>query len=234
VDDPVEDGFEFGVETDSLADSMGLRIPNRSLCLICGEVGAGKSLVSQRLIHGMLENGAKLVIITTELTTRGWIEQMHSLGYFCTDFIAKGRLIVLSRFGTIADPIEGVGIEQILDSDALGEADFIIVDSASAIVDLDITSTEIFSILQQLRRFCSGGRSLMLTLDPSGTNANLLRDLRSSAEIVLDVEANVVGGTLKRGLQVTRFLRAAGPVQTNIGWGVEPGMGFIADITAVS
>ena len=28
---PVEDGFPFEVETDSLADSMGLRMPNRSL-----------------------------------------------------------------------------------------------------------------------------------------------------------------------------------------------------------
>ena len=33
---PVEDGFPFEVETDSLADSMGLRMPNRSLyvCLL--------------------------------------------------------------------------------------------------------------------------------------------------------------------------------------------------------
>ena len=41
---PVEDGFPFVVETDSLADSMGLRLPNRSLYLLQGKVGAGKSL----------------------------------------------------------------------------------------------------------------------------------------------------------------------------------------------
>jgi len=28
---PVEDGFPFVLETDSLADSMGSRLPNRSL-----------------------------------------------------------------------------------------------------------------------------------------------------------------------------------------------------------
>ena len=37
---PVEDGFPFVVETDSLADSMGLRLPNRSLYLLQGKVGA--------------------------------------------------------------------------------------------------------------------------------------------------------------------------------------------------
>ena len=33
---PIEDGFPFEVETDSLADSMGLRLPNRSLFLLQG------------------------------------------------------------------------------------------------------------------------------------------------------------------------------------------------------
>ena len=60
---PVEDGFPFVVETDSLADSMGLRLPNRSLYLLQGKVGAGKSLIAQRLIHGMVQNGVKVLVI---------------------------------------------------------------------------------------------------------------------------------------------------------------------------
>jgi archaellum biogenesis ATPase FlaH len=47
---PVEDGFPYDLETDSLADSMGLRLPNRSLYVLQGAVGGGKSLVSQRLV----------------------------------------------------------------------------------------------------------------------------------------------------------------------------------------
>ena len=35
---PVEDGFGFDVETDSLADTMGLRLPNRSLYVLQGVV----------------------------------------------------------------------------------------------------------------------------------------------------------------------------------------------------
>ena len=100
---PVEDGFPFVVETDSLADSMGLRLPNRSLYLLQGKVGAGKSLIAQRLIHGMVQNGVKVLVITTELTTRGWIEQMESIGYGMTDAIREGRVMVLSRYGTVAD-----------------------------------------------------------------------------------------------------------------------------------
>ena len=56
----------------------------------------------------------------------------------------------------------------------------------------------------------------------------------TSAEVVLDLENAMIGGEIKRSIIVTRFLRAAGPIQTSIGWRVEPGMGFIVDITAVS
>jgi len=48
------------------------------------------------------------------------------------------------------------------------------------------------------------------------------------------MNAAFVGGELKRNLVVTRFLRASGPVQASVGWRVEPYMGFIVDITAVS
>ena len=85
---PVEDGYEFTLEQDSLSNAMGARLPNRSLWMVQGEVGSGKSLVSQRLIYGLLENGSKILVVTTELTTRGWIEQMESIGYPVTDYIA--------------------------------------------------------------------------------------------------------------------------------------------------
>ncbi|MEE3038190.1 MAG: hypothetical protein VX328_00305 [Candidatus Thermoplasmatota archaeon] len=51
---------------------------------------------------------------------------------------------------------------------------------------------------------------------------------------MLDLSTALIGGDLKRSIVVTRFLRAAGPVQTSVGWRVEPSMGFIVDITAVS
>jgi len=74
----------------------------------------------------------------------------------------------------------------------------------------------------------------MLCLDPDEMNHRLLHNMRASAEVVLDLSTALIGGDLKRSIVVTRFLRAAGPVQTSVGWRVEPSMGFIVDITAVS
>lgn len=231
---PIEDGFPYDVETDSLADSLGLRLPNRSLIMLQGEVGSGKSLVSQRFVHGLLHNDVKVLVITTELTTRGWIEQMESIGYGVTDALTNGNLMIFSRFGTVAEPIPNVGLDEVLNSEAIEEADIVVIDSASSLMPDGMDDQARFDMIQRLRKIASTGRSLMLMVDKDEMDAKLLHSLRASAEVVLDLSTSLIGGDLKRTLLVTRYLRAAGPVQSSIGWRVEPGMGFIVDITAVS
>jgi flagellar protein FlaH len=222
------------LETDSLADSMGLRMPNRSLYVLQGAVGGGKSLISQRLAYGMVENGVKVLVITTELTTRGWIEQMESIGYGITDAIREGQLMVFSRFGTIAEALPNVGLEELLESEAIALADVVIIDAASSLMPDSLDEAGRFSMMQKLRRICADGRSLMLCVDPEEMDHKLMHNMRASAEVVLDLQTTMIGGEIKRNIVVTRFLRAAGPTQTSIGWRVEPSMGFIVDITAVS
>ena len=231
---PVEDGYEFTLEQDSLSNAMGARLPNRSLWMIQGEVGSGKSLISQRLSYGLLENGSKVLVVTTELTTRGWIEQMESIGYPVTDFIASGKLMVFSRFGVIAEAKQGVDLFDVLESGAIEKSDVVVVDSASALMPEGLEPSQHLATLQKLRKVCSESRSLLLTIDPSEMDGKLLHKLRSTCEVLLDMNAGFVGGEIKRTIVVTRFLRAAGPVQASVGWRVEPYMGFIVDITAVS
>jgi flagellar protein FlaH len=231
---PIEDGFPFELETDSLANSMGLRLPNRSIFVVQGDVGSGKSLIGQRMSYGLAENDVKVLVITTELTTRGWIEQMESIGYGVTEFIRTGQLMVFSRFGTIAETLPNVGIEHILNSEAVTKADIIIIDSASSLMPDDLDDNGRFKMMQTLRRIVSEGRSIMLCVDENEMDSKLLHSLRTSAEVVLDMKTAMIGGDIKRNIVVTRYLRAAGPVQSSIGWRVEPSMGFIVDITAVS
>ena len=202
--------------------------------MLQGEVGGGKSLISQRLIFGLLENGVKVLVVTTELTTRGWIEQMESIGYPVTEHIASGRLLVFSRFGVIAETKNDVGLFDVLESDAIEKADVVAIDTASSLMPNNLEPADRDAVLQRLRKICSESRSLLLTVDPSEMDDRLLHKLRSSCEVLLDMNAGFVGGELKRTIVVTRFLRAAGPVQASVGWRVEPYMGFIVDITAVS
>ena len=231
---PVEDGFPFILEQDSLANSMGLKIPNRGLMLIQGSVGGGKSLISQRMVFGLLENECKVLVITTELTTRGWVEQMESVGYYVTEHIASGRCIVFSRYGIIAEAVPGAGLNEILDSTAWQEADVIVLDTGSSLMPKGLDEDGRIQLMQRLRKKVASGRTLIMTADPVEMDNQLLHAFRSSSEVVVDLATQLIGGEMKRNLLITRFLRAAGPVQSSVGWRVEPGMGFIVDITAVS
>ena len=231
---PLEDGFPFGIEQDSLADSMGAKIPNRSLGILAGPIGSGKSLICQRLIYGMLENGAKIVVVTTELTTRGWIEQMHSVGYEILEYINEGKLLVISRFGTIAESVPDIGFEEVLSSESMEETDIVFIDSASQLLPDKMDDKARFDLIDRLRRFTAGNRTIILGVDEEELDPATVRALKTTSEVLIDLSTNIIGGDLKRQIKVTRFLRAAGPLQATIGWRVEPGMGFIVDITAVS
>ncbi len=229
---PSDDNFDFGVIQDSLGQSMGTAIPNRSLMLVCGGIGSGKSIIAQRMSFGMTANDVRVAMFTTELTTRGWLEQVGSIGYYMDKRIDEGKLHLISSFGVIAEEAEEtVSLLDLLDLPPSKEAEVVIIDRASELMPEGIGGR---ALLSTLRKFTSEGRTLMLMIDPEEIDSTLLRELKGSAEIVLDMLTSVVGGQLVRTVSVTRFLRAAGPVTERIGWKVMPEMGFIVDITAVA
>ena len=226
------DNFDFGVIQDSLGQSLGTAIPNRALVIVSGGIGSGKSIIGQRMSFGMTANDIKVSLVTTELTTRGWLEQVASIGYFMEKRIDDGDFHLMSSFGVIAEQVEDpVDLLELLESPALKEAEVVIIDRASQMIPADIEGPVLLSMLRQ---YTAEGRTLFLMIDPEEIDSKLLRELKNSAEVVLDMMTSVVGGQLVRTLCVTRFLRAAGPVTERIGWKVMPEMGFIVDITAVA
>lgn len=229
---PNVDNFDFGVIQDSLAQSMGTAIPNRALMLVGGGIGSGKSIIGQRMSFGLTANDVRVALYTTELTTRGWLEQVASIGYYMDKRIDEGTFHLISSLGVIAEPTEeNVTLLDILDSPASKDAEVVIIDRASELMPKEMSCKELMLLL---RKFTSEGRTLILTIDPDEMDTDILRGMKNSAEVVLDMMTSVVGGQLVRTVGVTRFLRAAGPLTERIGWKVMPEMGFIVDITAVA
>ena len=211
---------------------MGTAIPNRALMLVCGGIGSGKSIIGQRMSFGMTANDVRVALYTTELTTRGWLEQVASIGYYMDKRIDEGSFHLISSFGVIAEQsTEPVTLLDLLETPPSRDAEVVIIDRASELMPPEVGGKE---LLSRLRKFTSEGRTLILAIDPDEMDAGVLRDMKNSAEVVLDMMTAVVGGQLVRTISVTRFLRAAGPVTERIGWKVMPEMGFIVDITAVA
>ena len=185
-----EDNFDFGVIQDSLGQSMGTALPNRALMLVCGGIGSGKSIIAQRMSFGMTANDIRVAMFTTELTTRGWLEQVASIGYYMDKRIDDGQFHLISSFGVIAEASdEPVSLLDLLETSPAKEAVVVIIDRASELMPEGVGGKE---LLIRLRRFTSEGRTLMLMIDPDEIDPGIMRDMKNSAEVVLDMLTAVV------------------------------------------
>ena len=201
-----EDSFPFGLEQDSLANSLGAAIPNRSLMIVEGEIGGGKSLIAQRLAFGLVENGTKVALVTTELTTRGWLEQVASIGYGMSEYIDKGQFLLMSRFGVLTEEVEvEITIDDLISNEGIRAADFIIIDRASQLIPPGTKPTAFFFLQFVVLLLKVVHSCYVLTL--MKLSQHLLREIKGSAEVVLGLLSTTQGGQLNRTLAVTRFLQ---------------------------
>ena len=76
-----ENLHSFIIKQDDLCTRLGGGLPKGALIVMVGPVGAGKSVICQRFIQGLLKNNARVAYVSTELTTRSMLDQMASLGY---------------------------------------------------------------------------------------------------------------------------------------------------------
>ena len=54
---------------------MGGGLPKGTIVTITGTDGAGKSAIIQRFIYGLIRHNYRLTVVSTELTTKGFIDQ---------------------------------------------------------------------------------------------------------------------------------------------------------------
>ena len=127
-----------------------------------------------------MENGTKVALVTTELTTRGWLEQVDSIGYGMSEYIDKGQFLLMSRFGVLTEEVEvEITIDDLISNEGLKSADFVIIDRASQLIPPDTNPT---ALLSAIRQFTSEGRTLMLCFDSDEVEPSLLREIKGSAK----------------------------------------------------
>ena len=85
-----QDLYSLGLEDrDRLNKELGGGIPPGSIVLVEGAYGAGKSVTSQRFLYGICQEGNTVTYLSTEFTTSGFIQQMHSLDYDVVDLLKR-------------------------------------------------------------------------------------------------------------------------------------------------
>ncbi|MFB6109211.1 MAG: ATPase domain-containing protein [Haloplanus sp.] len=244
--------FSLGLEDrDRLNKELGGGIPGGSIVLMEGDYGAGKSAMSQRFAYGFCEEGETVTFLSTELTTRGFIDQMHSLNYGVEDHLLAQNLLFLDADIDTGSAIAGGDdgdrmdlLERLMDAEAMWQADAIILDTFDAILRNDPTFESLvreneerqgaLEIISFLRDVISQGRVVILTIDPSTLSEEALSPFRAIADVYLELEMVEVGNDVRRQISVMRFAGMGEQVGDTIGYSVRADTGIVIENRSVA
>jgi len=241
--------FKFDIKQDDLCTRLGGGLPKGALVVMLGPVGAGKSVLCQRITQGLLRQDSRVAYVSTELTTRGMLDQMESLGYNeAWAAIPSEKYVFVPTHPTIGERSpRGDRLSRLLKARKLYELDVIIFDTFSKLLGDHMhdhahatpggTSPRpmdmVEAVLHLFKRLTGLGKTIILTLDPDESPAAAIEPFVSEADVFLRIEKERVGGSTSRRIVVERMSRAANRYNENIGFRVEPRVGIVIEIRAV-
>ncbi|MGM0398062.1 MAG: ATPase domain-containing protein [Halobacteriota archaeon] len=240
-------------ERDRLNKELGGGIPQGSIVLIEGDYGAGKSALSQRFSYGLCDQGSSVTLLSTELTVRGFIDQMHSLDYGVEEHLLDERLLFLhADVDTGGNALRGGDdntdrkklLKRLMEAEAMWDGDVIVIDTFDAILRNDPNFEALvrqneerqaaLEIISFFRDIVTQGKVIVLTVDPSTVDEEAIGPFRSIADVFLELQMAEVGNDVRRSIQVRRFAGMGEQVGDSVGFSVRSGTGIVIESRSVA
>lgn len=227
--------YEFELSRDGLHRSLGEGFPKGMISLVMGEYGAGKSAIMQRLCYGFLQNGVTVTYVSTELTTKGFIDQMKSLEYPVVSHLLTSNLLFIPVYPLIGQAVpRDEFLNKLMEAKQLYDRDVLIIDTFSSLTKKDLKGSRSLQVLAFFKKLTALNKTILLTMDQDEIPEHVLSPFQSDSEIYITIKKAVFEGATTRTLQVHRFGKTTEPVTDAIGFRIEPKIGFIIDITTVA
>jgi flagellar protein FlaH len=236
------DVLNFDLDRDDLGERLGGGLPRGSIILVEGEHGAGKSILTQRLVYGLAKNGTSVTLVSTELTTAGFLAQMESLKYEVEDQLMSENLVFIPVYPVLASRAPRYDLlRRLVKARRMYTKDVIVFDSFSKFLADHLRSVgQGFHAMEQLeaaiylfKRLTSMGKTIILTFENGHVPANISDLFKEAADSYLSLKFELIGSSAARRIVVHRLSRAAGRFGEIIGYRVEPGVGIVIEIKSV-
>jgi len=215
-------GAMISTGNSELDQKMGGGIPTRTLTLIEGDSGAGKSVLSQQMMHGCLDDGYRLSVFTSENTVKSLVRQMRSLNLDIIDYLLLGRMRIFPM-ETSALGKEGLPTLMRAMRNEKGR-DMIFVDSVTTIPVA--SDTEVLAFFEASRRLCADGTTVLIVVHSHGLARELLTRIRSLCDAHLQLRTEEIGNKLVKTLEVTKVRGAEQSTGNIVSFEVDPGWGM--------
>jgi len=223
ISDEEAAGSMISTGNTELDGKMGGGIPTKTLTLIEGDSGAGKSVLSQQMMHGCLSDGYKVTLFSSENTVKSLVKQMRSLNLDIIDHLLLDRMRVF--------PIETSHLGKDA-PDTLLQAiknekgrDMVFVDSLTTSIPSS-SDTEVLTFFEAAKRLCVDGTTVLIVVHSHGLTRELLTRIRSLCDAHLRLRTEEVGNKLVKTLEVTKVRGAEQSTGNIVSFEVEPGWGM--------
>ncbi|HZP58273.1 MAG TPA: ATPase domain-containing protein [Dehalococcoidia bacterium] len=206
---------------------MGGGIPEGSLILIEGQSNAGKSVVTQQLMHGALNGGFRCATYTTENTSRSLFRQMQSLALDITDFFLLGALNVYTMPAAMTPEAATTAFDKMLEhlGRLQGRYDVIFIDSLTSFVS-QVPESATLTFLTAVKEYCDQNMTIFFTLHSHAFEEAMFMRMRSLCDAHLKLRVEEMRDTLMKVLEVAKVRGAEKSTGNIISFDVEPGLGM--------
>ncbi len=225
----------FDLKRDELCKKLGGGFPSGSIIMIEGGNGSGRSIFCQRIAYGLLENGATVTYISTQLTTKGFINQMYSLDYKVASFLLKKKLLYIPVQSLIDPTPSRIDfIERLRNGKELYDNDIIIIDTVSALIKHSVNVAKSLELVSFFKKLTGIRKTIILVIEPSEFEPHILTEFTAASDVHLSLKVSTLGSNIKRTIIVNRFTGAASHVESMIGFRVESNVGLVVEIASIS
>ncbi|MGB0652552.1 MAG: ATPase domain-containing protein [Thermoplasmatota archaeon] len=234
--------LDFGMDRDDLCDRLGGGLPSGSLVVLEGRYGAGKSILVQRVLQGLVGHGTSACYVSTELTTSGFLAQMASLRYPVQESLLDERLVFIPLHPLIgARAPRNELLTRIAQARRLYSKDVVVFDTFSRFLADHLRSTgggntaleQVEAVLHLFKRLTSLGKTILLTFEEGQVPDGVTALFKEAADLYLSIQSELQGASANRRIVVQRMSRAHARYGEVIGFRVEPGVGIVIEIKSV-
>jgi flagellar protein FlaH len=215
---------------DELDRGLGGGIPHPSLVSVEGEHGSGKTVLTMKMIHSMLNEGLKVFVIASETTVREYLDMMRSIRLDVRGVYLAGSLSIYplhveggrwSRFlSTFFLKVASSFLE--LNRDRF---DAVVVDSLS-VLTVDTPAHELLTFITKMKNLVSDGKSIVLTFHPGFLPEASTMKLRASSDVYLVLSNTKISGINVKTLRIVKLWRSTGERRDTITLEVNPRLGL--------
>jgi len=221
-----EKGLKFiSTGNDELDKKMGGGIPLGTLTLVEGQSDSGKSVLTQQMLWGSLNNGCTAVIITTENTAKSLVTQMLSLGLDITDYLLLLRLSVYTIDIKKTRQSLMTGIVPLISGCAHRDVNLAVIDSLTYYLT-HTTIEEVLSFFEECKTLSSRGMSIVCVAHSYAFTEEAMVRLGSMCDAHLRLRIETMGSKMVKILEVAKVRGAKLNTGNIVSFDVEPYLGI--------